>query len=65
MSTPEQPTNETEVQQRRTALFDAIQDTLRSQGSNVQVAGTAPVQQIVNFDLDDEHWTMTVNKIPD
>jgi hypothetical protein len=57
--------NETEVSQRRTALFDAIRATLAEQGSNVEIAGTAPVQQIVNFDLDDEHWTMTVNKIPD
>lgn len=61
MSTPESP----EVQQRRDGLFDAIQATLNEQGSNLQVAGESTKQQVLNFDLDDEHWTLTVNKIPD
>jgi hypothetical protein len=62
MTTPEQPENQTELEQKRDALFEAIQATLREQGTNVQVAGTAPIQQIVTFDLGGEPWMMTVNK---
>lgn len=62
MTTPE----EAQPTQQRQDLFNAIQTTLREQGTNVQVAGTAPVQQIVTFDLEgDGNWTMTVNKNPE
>lgn len=62
MTSPDQ--NDTEVQQRRQGLFDAIQTTLSEQGSAVEVAGQAPIQCIYNFDFDGEPWTLTVNRVP-
>ena len=64
MTNPDQNNTDTEVQARRDGLFEAIRNTLAEQGTNVQVAGTAPIQQIVNFDFDGEPWTLTVNRIP-